>query len=354
MVSGPLPAASATAEAPSDRARLRGLAKRLQLLVDHSSPAERYTKLEQLAIGGMGDVVAMRDELLRREVVGKRLLAAPAAPSDRQPEQLLMDILGRPWSEMFTDHGLDHNVMLSRFLDEAEIQAQLDHPSILPIHELIMAGDDRVTVVMMRASSRTLGTLIQSGLAWRERVEVLLQAAWGLAFAHRKGVIHRDVKPSNILLGHKGEAYLADWGLAMLTGRSTAGESEVHVSRGEQPVASTIHDETHGSISGTPAYMSPEAARGEKDQIGPWSDVFSLGATLFEALCGTTIHRPERPTLMLERVRDFQFDPRRVRQHLPGAPRSLVDLCASSLQRDPSARPADAEVFAQQLRAALR
>lgn len=226
---------------------------------------------------------------------------------------------------------------------------------------MIALGEQQVTVVMMRASSRTLDNLVREDRPWRECAEVLLRASWGLAFAHRKGVIHRDVKPQNILLGNGGEVYLADWGLAALTGRGDPGESEIQVRRGSLQVDTTIRegvaDRDTGAgmaIVGTPAFMPPEAALPDIERTGPWSDVWSLGASLFVVSTRSPLIDAKRPMAVLEALRSFRFDPGTLRRRNPGIPRSVVDLCAWCLQRDPGARPRNAEEFAQALQAALR
>lgn len=178
-------------------------------------------------------------------------------------------------------------------LDEAQIAAQLDHPSILAPHDLLVGRDGRLLVAFPMMGGGDLARLIaELGPArWRALAPLLLQAARGLAYAHEKGVLHRDVKPLNILVGRHGDAYLGDWGLATLTDADQSMGSSVRVDRdGQFRGASDLEGSgkhTDGgdfSIAGTPAYMAPEQAIGAPASRA--TDVHGLGLVLLEVLTG--------------------------------------------------------------------
>jgi eukaryotic-like serine/threonine-protein kinase len=197
----------------------------------------RYTLDRQIGRGGMGSVWLGRDEVLGRPVALKRIGVAPGASSP--------DLL--------------------RAEREARIAASLNHPNIVGVFDLVDDGDQRY-LVMEYIDGRTLADLVrdQGALPVREAARILAQVAGALTAAHAQHVVHRDVKPSNILVRADGEAKLSDFGIA----RSEADESLTQT----------------GLVTGSPAYLSPEVASGKL--ATPASDVWSLGATLFHALAG--------------------------------------------------------------------
>ena len=242
--------------------------------------AQRYDDRGPIGMGGMGEVRRVYDRVLRRT--------------------LAMKILRE---------SLQHYPhIVARFIEEAEVTAQLQHPGVVPIHDRGVLPDGRLWFTMREVGGRTLEDAIAAlhdgeavGPEDRRRgqrrlVQAIRRACAAVAFAHERGVVHRDLKPSNIMLGPHDDVLVLDWGLAR-TPRSgeqrDAGDvAAIQTSRN----TAQLHPTQIGQVAGTPAYMAPEQARGEVHQIGPWSDVFSLGITLYEALVGETPTHGASPT----------------------------------------------------------
>lgn len=218
-----------------------------------------------------------------------------------------------------------------RFSHEARITAGLNHPNILPVHDLVETNG-HPALVMKRVTGRSWAELLdeRSG-AGDLAVEVrrLADVCNALAAAHERGILHLDVKPDNVLVGRHGEVLLADWGCAAVF-RSTPWSDSAGL-----PAARSIQQPF-----GTPTYVAPEQARGDGAALGPATDVFLLGATLFELLEGRTLRR-DGPIRELLEAAQAQEEPR----FSPSTPGALAALCAASLQPDPAARPASAEAF---------
>ena len=213
----------------------------------------RLELLDEIGRGGMGVVYRAHDPDLDREVAVK---------------------VGR-------SIGCDEQN--ARFLAEARITGQLEHPGIIPVHACGLANDGRPWFSMKLVRGRELSEILtrrsEDPVAARDwplsrLVAILAQACDAVAFAHSKGIIHRDLKPANLMLGSFGEILVLDWGLGRITGS------------GGIPRAWSPGITLDGTVAGTPSYMPPEQARGERDLISPRSDVFAMGAILFEMLCG--------------------------------------------------------------------
>lgn len=203
----------------------------------------RYTGLTPIGAGGMGRVFAARDSTLGREVAIK-VSHAPGAGSD-----------------------LD-----TRLRHEAEVLARLEHPGIVPVHDIGQLVDGRIFYVMKCVQGRTLRDHAPTLLTESARLTVFERVAEAVAFAHAQGVVHRDITPANVMVGRFGEVLVMDWGVAKLMGRTNA-----------SPV---------GKV-GTPGFMSPEQASGGADAAGPSSDVYALGA-LLQWLCPAPARLPRR------------------------------------------------------------
>jgi serine/threonine-protein kinase len=222
-------------------------------------PWHRYEDLAPIGVGGGGEVRRVRDRLMDRTLAMKILLPSAAdSPAKR-----------------------------ARFLAEARLSGRLQHPGIVPIHDCGEMPDGRLWFTMTEVRGQTLRGAIgaayeaePSGLSpveLRRLVEVYARACEAVAYAHGQGVVHRDLKPDNVLVGARGEVYVVDWGIA----RSRRGPEVVAAAKGPRGNLAPA-----GGIVGTPAYMPPEQARG--DHVGPPSDVYALGAILYEILCGRT------------------------------------------------------------------
>jgi serine/threonine protein kinase len=241
---------------------------------DLSSKGLRFRILRPHAKGGLGMVYVAHDTELNRDVALKEI----------------------------QDRHADNKESRSRFLLEAEITGGLEHPSIVPVYGLGQYADGRPFYAMrfIRGDSlkdaidkfhKSGGKISERPVEFRELLERLIDVCNAIQYAHDRGVLHRDLKPGNIMLGKYGETLVVDWGLAKPMGK--AGEPGESSHQSDEPVlkpssASGSADTMQGSAIGTPQYMSPEQAAGRIDQLGPASDIYSLGATLFCLLTGRT------------------------------------------------------------------
>jgi serine/threonine protein kinase len=209
--------------------------------------------------------------------------------------------------------------LLARFRQEAGLAASLEHPNIIKIHEI---GFDRGFhfIVMDYFEGRSLGDLLRSGtLAPKKAVQVLSTVAHAVHYMHGRQVVHRDLKPGNILVGAGGKVCVTDFGLAKDYARADAQLTQL------------------GVAVGTPAYMSPEQARGDLKSIGPWSDVYSLGATLYRALSGVYPHDADSFLQAIQAI--IREEPRPLREHRSDVPPELEAIVAEAMARDPGERP---------------
>ncbi len=222
--------------------------------------------------------------------------------------------------------------MEERFRREAVVIAQLRHPNIVRVHD---AGevDGRAFLAMELVEGQTLDGLLDRGaVALRAGVELLAKVADGAHHAHEHGIVHRDLKPANVLVDANGEPKIVDFGLAR--------------------VAELVDRLTRdGSAMGTPLYMSPEQVAGRSNDVGPRSDVYALGAILYELLTGRTPFMSETVTELFQRI--LESDPEPPGRVRPGVPPPLEAVCLKALEREPRHRHASAAEFATDLRAWL-
>ncbi len=247
--------------------------------------------------------------------------------------------LDRPVAvKILHEHLADDPEMVRRFVTEARVGSGLQHPGVVPVHELGQADDGRPYFTMKLVEGRTLAaTLAARSDATEDRLGFLSafeKICQVLAYSHARGVCHLDLKPANILLGAFGEILVTDWGFVSHPG--------------DDPSA------PRARIVGTPAYMSPEQATGDTQRIGPRSDVFALGGVLCEILTGKPPYEGETASeILLAASRAWLADASQ-RLDASGADPELVDIARRCLSPDPAARPESAGVVADQVGRYLR
>jgi eukaryotic-like serine/threonine-protein kinase len=299
---------------------------------------ERFRIVRPYARGGLGEVFLAIDPELDRQVAVKELRDLHAHDPTSQ----------------------------TRFLLEARLTGRLEHPGIVPVYGLGRYPDGRPYYAMRLIQGETLGRAIERfhreedtsreparrEIAFRRLLRSLIDACNAVAYAHSRGVVHRDLKPDNIMLGPFGETLVVDWGLA----KSIASpDPETATAVDEHPKDSTLGDSSSltrpGSALGTPQFMSPEQAAGELDRVGPASDVYSLGATLYCLLVGHGPFATGDIADVLQRVRRGIFlAPRRVRRSIDPA---LEAACLKAMSLDPADRHATPIALAEEIEAWL-
>ncbi|GEM_PF-2636285 len=280
----------------------------------------RYEMGQELGHGGMGVVYAASDRDLGRTVAMKVM----------QPE-----VTGSK------EHA-------ARFLREVQTTAQLEHPNIMPVYDVGISDEGCLFYTMKLVHGKTLSAALR-GLRERHEdhsiprlLDMFLQVCNGVTYAHAKGVLHRDLKPDNVMLGEHGEVVVMDWGLAKVFG-SVEGPFQPGAVRTQS--GGTLA----GTVVGTPAYMAPEQARAEAESIGPHTDVYALGAILYEML---TLRAPFVGTdsldILAKVLRGEPPAPPRALNAAVGKP--LNAIVKKAMSADPGERYPGAETFAEDVR----
>ncbi len=232
----------------------------------------------------------------------------------------------------------------ARFVEEARVTGQLEHPGIVPVHELGSDEEGTLYISMKLVQGRNLeelidlagpGRLLPGRLA--EFLRVFAKVCEAVAFAHDRGVIHRDLKPANIMVGAFGQVYVMDWGIARLLPGSAAAEA----ARLDDEGAATA-EEQHGDVIGTPHYMAPEQARGQHDELDARTDVFALGATLYHILTGRPPYGGRTVFQVLMAATRRRLEPPEAAVTDGNVPPALARICMKAMAADPAERYGDA------------
>ena len=258
----------------------------------------RFELGERLGVGAYGAVYRAFDPKLDREVALK---------------------VARPGT-------LEKERTKERFIREAKAAAQLRHPNIVPVYDAGTAGD-HYYIASAYVEGRSLDSIQNGDISLQQSAEIIAKLADALHYAHRKGIVHRDVKPGNIILDTTDEPHLMDFGLA------SREDSEQRLT-------------TEGAVLGTPAYMSPEQAEGRSAEAGPASDQYSLGVALYELMCGET---PFAGPIEVLVYNTLHKQPPRPRKGRPYIPIDLETICMKALSKRPELRYADCHELAADL-----
>jgi len=284
----------------------------------------RYGDLGIIGRGGMGEVRRVRDRYLNRTLAMKTL-------------------------------RVDRPQAIGRFIEEAQVTAQLQHPAIIPVHDIGTLPDGRLYYTMQEVHGKTFEQVILEAhhqpappkWSLRQLVSILQRACEGVGYAHQHGVLHRDLKPSNVMIGDFGEVMVLDWGLT----RILAAAIPVSTSPVEIEHTTELELTRAGTVIGTPRYMPPEQASGNVSSMGTHSDVYALGAVLYMLLDGRAPYSDSKTpvtAVCMEPPRELSERPSRN----PGGwtiPAELKSICERAMARHPHERYATATELAHEL-----
>lgn len=306
--------------------------------------AERFLRQQSLGVGGMGEVEQAIDRDIGRPVAIKRILPEAAGAAG-----------------------------IARFVTEVRVVGALEHPNVVPLHDVGMDADGRYFFVMKYVEGKTLETLIEelkagdpamlAAWTFERRIELFIGVLRALAFAHSRGIIHRDVKPANIMIGRLGEVWLMDWGVAKVqsasidlwdvanSGNGTLGSADKSGAIG--PIApADLRTTRHGSLVGTPAYMAPEQAAGAV--VDARADLYSA-AVVFHEFVALEHYLDHKMTSLQELLGAIktelpQFWHRtRAAQPRANVPAELIHFCRRAMAKNPAERYANAEAMIEEL-----
>lgn len=303
---------------------------------------DKYQLQGEIARGGMGAILKGRDVDLGRSLAIKVLL----------------------------DSHKDNPQIIQRFVEEAQIGGQLQHPGITPVYELGQFADQRPFFTMKLVKGKTLAAMLSERKDIFDRGKLLgifEQICQTMAYAHSRGVVHRDLKPANIMVGAFGEVQVMDWGLAkVLESGGTADEKKARIQHANHSVIQTFRSDGSGpamvgtdpanagetlagSVMGTPAYMPPEQARGEVERLDERCDVFGLGAILCEILTGRPPYFDDNPREVLSLAQRGDLETAFRDLDICRADTELVEIAKESLAAKPTQRIRDARILAERV-----
>jgi eukaryotic-like serine/threonine-protein kinase len=312
-----------------------------QAIIKPSSPempapserGDRYQLFGEIARGGMGAVLMGRDPDLGRDLALKVLL----------------------------EGHRDNPDLLRRFVEEAQIGGQLQHPGIVPVYELGTFADSRPYFTMKLVKGRTLAALLRDRQNLHDDLPrflgILEQVCQTVAYAHSRGVIHRDLKPANLMVGSFGEVQVMDWGLAKVL-KVGGQDDEPPAPYTPAAAASRIRtvrsgsgdgDSQAGSVLGTPAYMAPEQAGGDNERVDRRADVFGLGSILCEVLTGRPAYTGRNQSEVMGKAMRGEMGEALARLDGCGAHAELIGLAKDCLAPERDDRPTDARAVADRL-----
>jgi len=283
--------------------------------------SQRYSTTRTLGAGGMGEVKLCRDALIGRDVAVKVMHSSFTADSDAH----------------------------ARFLREARVQGQLEHPSVVPVYDLGSNAQGEPFFTMKRVKGLTLEEIIVGiregdasilhAYSRRQLLTAISRVCLAVAFAHSRGVVHRDLKPANVMLGDYGEVNVLDWGVAKIRGAADIAASDPEQAEADFAPPSRAAGSTRaGTILGTPGFMAPEQARGDIDAIDGRADVYALGCVLFELLALEPLHQGRTTqALLVSTITGHQERPSERAPHL-NIPPELDEMVLRATQLEPSAR----------------
>ncbi len=292
-------------------------------------PQANFRLKEMVGRGGFGEVWEARQASLDRIVAVKRLRKDISSDGDDE------------------DTAARRRSLEVAFRQEAITTANLDHPNIVPVHDLGVDEDGSSLLAMKYVRGTPWNKMIAADFVslspidfLARHIPILIDVAQAVAFAHARGVVHRDLKPSQVIVGEFGETMLMDWGLAVIFDLEVMAR---HCDQDSCELLPTIHNATNPA--GTLAFMAPEQTERHARNIGPWTDVYLLGGTLYYLLCGRLPHRGEDPRTVFLKAKIGEFIPPEEAEPGREIPPELSDLARHAMMADRNARVGSAREF---------